>query len=147
MPLGGGPVRCDRFWNTDLGTRQRDTGAAFATLHTCLATLAGLLAPFTPFLAEELHENLVRRVSGDAVDSVHLAGYPVPDYAARDDVLRAAMLDTHGDAIARDVLAITMTRYGEEPYPGTAEPVQVGNGRALVDVRVVSMPHRSATAT
>ncbi|MGH8930053.1 MAG: isoleucine--tRNA ligase, partial [Egibacteraceae bacterium] len=70
-----------RFWNTDPGARQGDTQAAFATLHACLTTLAGLLAPFTPFLAEELYENLVRGVNGHAEDSVHLAAYPVPDRA------------------------------------------------------------------
>ncbi len=39
-----------RFWDGDR--------AAFAVLHTCLTTLAGLLAPFCPFIADEIYDNL-----------------------------------------------------------------------------------------
>ena len=42
-----------RFW-------QADDATAHATLHECLSTLALLLAPFTPFVADELHRNLAR---------------------------------------------------------------------------------------
>ena len=58
-----------RFWNSG------DT-TAHATLHEALDTLARLLAPFTPFLADELHRNLARDGSVDA-ESVHLADWPV----------------------------------------------------------------------
>jgi isoleucyl-tRNA synthetase len=68
-----------------------DSAAAFASLHTCLATLTGLLAPLTPFLADELYSNLVASVDAGADDSVHLARYPVADEGLRDDALRAAM--------------------------------------------------------
>ncbi|GAA4601889.1 isoleucine--tRNA ligase [Actinoallomurus liliacearum] len=83
-------VRCGRTRFSRTGDRT-DTAAAFATLYTCLTTLARLLAPITPFLADELHENLVRAVRLDAPDSVHLTDYPAPDEGARDDVLCAAM--------------------------------------------------------
>ncbi len=36
-------------------------GAAYDTLYECLTTLAKMLAPFTPFYAEMLYQNLVRR--------------------------------------------------------------------------------------
>jgi isoleucyl-tRNA synthetase len=42
-------------------------------------TLAQLLAPFAPFLAEELYQNLVRSVAPDAPQSVHLTDFPVAD--------------------------------------------------------------------
>ena len=45
---------------------------AHATLHECLATLALLLAPFCPFVADELYANLVP----GAGESVHLADWP-----------------------------------------------------------------------
>ena len=32
--------------------------AAFETLYTVLKTLCGLLAPFTPFMAETMYQNL-----------------------------------------------------------------------------------------
>ncbi len=44
---------------------------AHATLHECLVTTSQLLAPFCPFLADELH----RVLTGDA--SVHLSDWPV----------------------------------------------------------------------
>ncbi len=53
-----------RFWDGD--------PAAFATLHTCLTTVAKLLAPFTPFVADELYERLDGREP-----SVHLCDFPV----------------------------------------------------------------------
>ncbi|MEA2268135.1 MAG: isoleucyl-tRNA synthetase, partial [Solirubrobacteraceae bacterium] len=54
-----------RFWSGD--------GAAFATLQECLVTVAQLLAPFTPFIADEIYDNL------DATEpSVHLTDWPQP---------------------------------------------------------------------
>ncbi|HLB12162.1 MAG TPA: isoleucine--tRNA ligase, partial [Dehalococcoidia bacterium] len=65
-----------RFWKSE---NDADKMAAYATLYHCLVTLAKLLAPFTPFLAEEMYQNLVRSVDPESPESVHLAGYPVAD--------------------------------------------------------------------
>jgi hypothetical protein len=46
--------------------------------------VAKLLAPFTPFIAEELYQNLVRSVDAAAPESVHLCDWPVADEAAID---------------------------------------------------------------
>ena len=62
-----------RFWKSE---NDDDKIAAYTTLYTCLTTLCKLLAPFTPFVAEELYQNLVRSVDDDAPDSVHLADFP-----------------------------------------------------------------------
>ncbi len=49
-----------RFWDTArTGGGEADKLAAFATLHECLVTVATLLAPFMPFVADELYRNLV----------------------------------------------------------------------------------------
>ena len=66
-----------RFWRGVSGD-DADKRSAYFTLHTALTTLARLLAPFTPFLAEELWGNLARSVDGDAPESVHLADWPEP---------------------------------------------------------------------
>ncbi len=66
-----------RFWRGVSGD-DADKRSAYFTLHTALTTLARLLAPFTPFLAEELWRNLARSVDGDAPESVHLADWPQP---------------------------------------------------------------------
>jgi isoleucyl-tRNA synthetase len=78
-----------RFWDPGAGGG-RDTLAAFATLHECLVTVAQLLAPFTPFVAEELWRNLAAGRAG-APDSVHLSDYPRPVFDVVDPLLDAAM--------------------------------------------------------
>ncbi|MFC4455784.1 isoleucine--tRNA ligase [Deinococcus sonorensis] len=83
-----------RFWS---GDGQVDT-AAYATLHTALKTVTLLTAPFTPFLAEELYQNLVRSVDPAAPESVHLASWPVVDEA----VLNAPLV-SEMDAVLRVV--------------------------------------------
>jgi isoleucyl-tRNA synthetase len=65
-----------RFWDGDPG--------ATATLRECLLTVAKLLAPLTPFVADAIYENL------DASEpSVHLCDYPAP--GARDEELERSM--------------------------------------------------------
>ncbi|MCJ7605941.1 MAG: class I tRNA ligase family protein, partial [Dehalococcoidales bacterium] len=63
-----------RFWKSENDT---DKLSAYNTLYSCLVTLTKLMAPFTPFLAEELYRNLVKTVVPDAPESVHLTDYPV----------------------------------------------------------------------
>jgi isoleucyl-tRNA synthetase len=75
-----------RFWEGDR--------AAFATLRHCLLETVALLAPFTPFLADEIHLNLAGGEAeelGGLPDSVHLRDFPEPDPAFADPGLEAAM--------------------------------------------------------
>jgi isoleucyl-tRNA synthetase len=62
-----------RFWKSESDS---DKQAAYSTLYTALVTVAKLLAPAMPFLAEELYQNLVRSVDETAPESVHLAEWP-----------------------------------------------------------------------
>src|SRR5690242_253026 len=65
-----------RFWDGD--------PAAFATLRTCLVTVSQLLAPFVPFMADEIYDNL------DWTEpSVHLCDWP--SAGERDESLEFAM--------------------------------------------------------
>jgi len=89
-----------RFWNSSGGDARDD--AAHATLHECLSTLASLLAPFCPFVADELHRNLAQ----DA-ESVHLLDWPVADPSARDEALEAEM------ARAREVVSLGLAARNE----------------------------------
>jgi isoleucyl-tRNA synthetase len=73
-----------RFWKSE---SDADKLAAYTTLYQCLVTLSKLLAPFTPFLAEELYQNLVGSVSPYAPDSVHLTDFPVADKGQIDEKL------------------------------------------------------------
>jgi isoleucyl-tRNA synthetase len=76
-----------RFWEGDR--------AAFWTLRECLLETSKMLAPFTPFLADEIYRNLVGGAAGDfgasGPDSVHLASFPEADEARLDPDLEAAM--------------------------------------------------------
>jgi isoleucyl-tRNA synthetase len=62
-----------RFWKSESDS---DKQAAYSTLYTALVTVAKLLAPTMPFLAEELYQNLIRSVDESAPESVHLAEWP-----------------------------------------------------------------------
>ena len=74
-----------QFWKAE-----EDAGkvGAYLTLYECLVTVTRLLAPFTPFYAEAVYQNLVRRVDEGAAESVHLSGWPVADAALLDERLR-----------------------------------------------------------
>jgi isoleucyl-tRNA synthetase len=68
-----------RFWDGDAG--------AFATLRECLLIVSKLLAPFCPFVADEIYDNL-----DGTLASVHLCNFPVGDaLPARDEPLERAM--------------------------------------------------------
>ena len=77
-----------RFWRSDEGDADKLSG--YVTLHTCLVTVAKLMAPLAPFVSEEIYQNLVCTVDPDAPDSVHLADYPVADESLVDDDLMEA---------------------------------------------------------
>ncbi len=62
-----------RFWKSG---SDADKESAYYTLYTALVTVAKLLAPAMPFLAEELYQNLVCSVDENAPESVHLANWP-----------------------------------------------------------------------
>ena len=66
----------ERFWQSDM---PQDKINAYKTLHTVLVTLAELSAPFIPFMAEQVYQNLVKSVDADAPTSVHLCDFPVCD--------------------------------------------------------------------
>lgn len=57
-----------RFWKSD---DDGDKNDAYRTLHYVLLKLSVILAPFTPFLAEELYQKL-----GGGHESVHLLDWP-----------------------------------------------------------------------
>lgn len=68
-----------------------DKASAYAALYEVLATLARLLAPFVPFVAEELHRHLVRSQDPAAAASVHLEDWPESAAGRADPALAAGM--------------------------------------------------------
>jgi isoleucyl-tRNA synthetase len=79
-----------RFWEGD--------AEAFATLRHCLVQVAKLLAPFTPFVADEIYSNLVGGAGtefGEEPDSVHLCDFPEAEQGRVDHDLEASMSAVH----------------------------------------------------
>ena len=76
-----------RFWKSENDT---DKVSAYATLHRCLVTVARLMAPLAPFMAEEIYQSLVCAVDPSAPDSVHLDSFPVADQSLIDRELMTA---------------------------------------------------------
>ncbi len=79
-----------RFWKSQ---NDADKQAAYMTLYRCLTTLSKLLAPFVPFIAEEIYQNLVRSVDPGVPESVHLTDFPIAQTSEIDeDLIEAARL-------------------------------------------------------
>lgn len=66
----------DRFWGNKM-TKSKE--AAYVTLYTVLSTLSRLLAPYIPFAAESIYQNLVKNFFPEAPKSVHLCDFPKAD--------------------------------------------------------------------
>jgi isoleucyl-tRNA synthetase len=103
-----------RFWD---GER-----AAFATLRECLLTIAKLLAPLCPFVADEIYDNL-----DGTLASVHLCDFPAgPALPAREEELEEAM------ALARETVRLGLGARGKAKLKvrqPLREAVVVADGR------------------
>lgn len=71
-----------RFWGSELSD---DKKAVYNTTYEVLEGLARLIAPFAPFISEEIYTNL----TGE--ESVHLADYPVADETLIDETIEGPM--------------------------------------------------------
>jgi isoleucyl-tRNA synthetase len=80
-----------RFWARRGATGAEDKLSAFATLYEVLVTFSQVAAPVLPFITEEIYQNLVRPIDGDAPMSVHHTDYPTANPEVIDESLEAAM--------------------------------------------------------
>ena len=71
-----------RFWKSE---NDGDKNEAYATLHHVLVNLSKVMAPFAPFIAEEIYRNLTGK------ESVHLAELPTGDRHHVDELLNDEM--------------------------------------------------------
>jgi isoleucyl-tRNA synthetase len=108
-----------RFWDGE--------EAAFGTLRFCLLTLAKLLAPLCPFIADEIYDNL-----DGSLASVHLCDFPAGDaLPARDEALEEAM------ALARETVRLGLGARGKAKIKvrqplGEAVVVAAGRERTAI---------------
>ena len=78
----------ERYWGSEMTS---DKAAAYTTLYTVLVTLSKLTAPYTPFIAEMMYNNLVPSFFKDAPESVHLCSFPQADESYIDEALERGM--------------------------------------------------------
>ena len=119
-----------RFWSAG---RDADKVDALSTLYDALVALSRLAAPFTPFLAEEMHRNLVVRPGGaDAPESVHLCDWPDRRFPL-DEALNEEM------AVVREIASLGL-RVREENRIRVRQPL----GEATVAVEDAVLRERLA---
>ncbi|WP_281245094.1 isoleucine--tRNA ligase [Actinokineospora terrae] len=102
-----------RFWNGDID--------ALTTLHECLDVVTRLMAPFTPFITEQVWREVIAPGHADAPESVHLATWPRPD---------RALIDT--DLIDQMKVARTLTEAGRAARKASDIRIRQPLGRALI---------------
>ena len=78
----------ERFWGSE---ESDDKISAYKTLFEVLVSLSKLIAPFVPFMAEEIYQNLVRSLDKTAPESVHFCAYPTADESMIDTRLNEGM--------------------------------------------------------
>jgi len=88
-----------RFWGGGMTT---DKLSAYQTLYTCLETVAKLMAPISPFYADQLYCDLISVTGRDKAESVHLADFPVSDEKLIDKTLEEHM------KIAQDISSMIL---------------------------------------
>ncbi len=110
-----------RFWKSE---SDADKLSAYATLYHCLLTLSKLLAPLTPFVAEEIYQNLVRPFYPNEPESVHLAQFPAADLSQVDEQL---IDDTH--------LAMKISSLGRAARSKAGIKVRQPLAKVSIDVR------------
>ena len=79
----------DRYWSPDKASD--DKLDAYWTLYECLLSTSKLIAPFVPFVAESLWQNLARVFGTRAVESVHLCDFPTGEESDIDERLSTQM--------------------------------------------------------
>ena len=146
-----------RFWKSE---SDEDKSSAYATLYTCLTTLCKLIAPFMPFVAEEMYQNLVRSVDGQAPESVHLAQFPEasPELVNQRlmDATRLAMRVSSMGRGARSRAGIKVRQplkraLVRPPHPGEVEQVlqvqeQILDELNIKELQVVNETHAESVS-
>lgn len=77
----------ERFWASEMNT---DKQSVYRTLWEVLLAVSKLMAPFAPFLADDIYRNLTQGADGFK-DSVHLDDYPESDVSLIDAELEEHM--------------------------------------------------------
>jgi isoleucyl-tRNA synthetase len=78
-----------RFWKAESSEQKQE---AYDVLYHVLITITKMMAPLTPFLSEDIYQNLVRSVDDSSPESVHMTEFPIADPNLIDTELENQML-------------------------------------------------------
>jgi isoleucyl-tRNA synthetase len=70
-----------RFWKSEVNENKL---SAYQTLAEALNVVAKLTAPFAPFMAEEIYQNINKVTKKESAESIHLADFPAVTYIDND---------------------------------------------------------------
>jgi isoleucyl-tRNA synthetase len=119
----------DRFWAED--KRDPDKLDAYWTLYECLLTVSKIIAPFTPFIAEAMWQNLAVAEFGDrALESVHLCDFPIGEPSRVDEELAERI------ALGREIASLGRAAR-------TAAKLKVRQPLAKVEIVLADQRHRT----
>ncbi|MCH8844084.1 MAG: isoleucine--tRNA ligase [SAR324 cluster bacterium] len=134
-----------RFWKSEQGD---DKQAAYLTLYEFLDTVTRLMAPFMPFLAEAVHQNLALGGRADAAQSVHMESWPESRRELIDDaLLNSIEVVQRVVGLGRSARATSKVRVRQPlpavlvrvPHDTAAEAVISHQGQILDELNVKSL--------
>lgn len=94
-----------RFWKTG---DEQDKMIAYWTLFTALKSCVQIMAPIIPFMTEHIWQKLIKSVTPDCAESVHLSDWPTVIEGFEDDGI------IEQTALAREVIAVAMRLRNEQ---------------------------------
>ena len=121
-----------RFWG---GGMTDDKLSAYQTLYTCIDTLARLIAPISPFYADQLFKDLNEVTRRDNAESVHLAKFPEANEAYIDTELEQAM------QVAMQVtsMVLSLRKKVKIPVIQALQTISIPAGDAVLRERIERM--------
>ena len=121
-----------RFWG---GGMTEDKLSAYQTLYTCIETVARLIAPISPFYADQLFKDLNEVTKRDESISVHLAKFPEANVSYIDTELEQAM------QVAMQVtsMVLSLRKKVKIPVIQALQTISIPAGDALLRSRIERM--------
>ena len=121
-----------RFWG---GGMTEDKLSAYQTLYTCIETVARLIAPISPFYADQLFKDLNEVTKRDESISVHLAKFPEANGSYIDTELEQAM------QVAMQVtsMVLSLRKKVKIPVIQALQTISIPAGDALLRSRIERM--------
>jgi len=121
-----------RFW---AGEMTNDKLSAYQTLYTCLDTLSRLIAPISPFYADQLFRDLNGVTGKDSATSVHLAQFP----ASREEYIDHELNDAMQAAMEVTSMGLSIRKKVKIPVIQALQAIAIPDTDPLLSSRIERM--------